>query len=97
MKYRPALQQYYRHVDGGLYFVTGISKSTVDLSEHVSYVHVYPFDMDLWHRPIDEWTTERFTLIDHVEAGTMLKSDRDLMRATISENKARRRASEGRT
>jgi hypothetical protein len=95
--YRPTEQQYYKHVDGGLYFVSMIGKSTVDQSEHVIYIHIYPFELAPWIRPLEEWTTERFQLIDHVEASIMLKQDREAMKVAISQNKASRRAAEGRT
>jgi hypothetical protein len=92
----PINQRYYKHVDGGLYFVLQIAKSTVDLSEHVVYVHVFPFDLATWIRPLDEWTPSRFTLIDHAEAEQLLKLDRNQLQQEISRHKATRRAAEGR-
>jgi hypothetical protein len=52
--------RYFRHQDGGIYQRIGEGHSTVDCSEHVAYMHVWPFDQKLWFRPVEEWTPERF-------------------------------------
>jgi hypothetical protein len=96
MNNSPIRGQYYRHVDGGVYFVLITGKSTEDQSQHVVYTHIYPFDMETWIRPLEQWTPARFTLIDHVEVGRLLALDRQQLKDQITEHKARRRASEGR-
>ena len=93
--YRPLEQQYYKHQDGGLYFVLKIGKSTVDQSEHVVYVHVFPFEMEVWIRPLEEWTHKRFTILDHVETTKMLKQNREATILEISASKSLRRLAEG--
>jgi hypothetical protein len=60
--------QYYQHQDGGIYQCLYMSNSTVDQSHHVVYLHIYPFEQKVWHRPIEEWTTERFKMITPVQA-----------------------------
>ena len=96
MTYHP-VQGYYQHVDGGLYFLEKIGKSTVDLSEHVVYTHIYPFEKQTWIRPLAEWAEPRFKLIKETDAiAIMLSTDRAVMQVAVSEQKAARRLREGR-
>lgn len=92
--YRPTSEQYYRHQDGGLYWVRQIAKSTVDQSEHVVYDHVFPFEKATWIRPLDEWTTERFKLIEGLDVLIALSQDPEQAKIAITEHKAQRRAAQ---
>jgi hypothetical protein len=70
--------RYFRHQDGGIYQIIGEGHSTVDCSEYVAYMHVWPFEQKLWFRPKEEWTPERFKEIPYndvklaMETGTRL-------------------------
>lgn len=55
-----APETYYRHRHGGIYKTICLSKSSVDRSDWVIYRHVYPFEELVWHRPLAEWTSDRF-------------------------------------
>lgn len=89
------LNTFYQHVDGGLYLTKSISSSTVDQSLWVIYDHVWPFEMKQWHRPIEEWTPERFTKIGYAEATEIALGDKEQAQKLIGERKAARRAAQG--
>jgi hypothetical protein len=89
----PAIGFLYQHVDGGLYQVTGLGKSTVDQTDQVVYKHLFPFEAATWIRPLVEWTEQRFRLIsskeyDHITASTT----REKMQQRIEQHKAARKA-----
>lgn len=87
----PKISAFYRHVDGGLYFVRAIGISTVDQTHHVVYDHIYPFSAQQWIRPLREWTDVRFQLLTQTQAADILSLDRDTLQQEISSNKAARR------
>lgn len=72
----PESNTYYQHRYGGLYqtqrFV--VSKSTVDQSEWITYMHVWPFEVAMWHRPIEEFIDGRFTKITNRDALDIIRS-----------------------
>lgn len=59
--------QLYQHRYGGVYQALGTLTNTVDGKQYVYYVHLYPFDQQVWCRPIEEWTEDRFTPITPVQ------------------------------
>lgn len=73
---KPLVNRYYQHKYGGLYRVTDISTSTVDKSLWVVYSHCYPFEYQVFHRPLEEFVDGRFTLITSEEYNNFLKKDR---------------------
>lgn len=81
-----------RHRDGGIYDVLCTSTSTVDLSEHVVYVHVWPFETKTWHRPLTEWTEDRFTPISSEEVTALMQTDREIVQPEITARKNARKS-----
>lgn len=82
-----------QHRDGGLYSILYRGTSTVDQSEHIVYVHLFPFDQKIWIRPLDEWTEDRFKALTQEEAEALLAKDREAFKAEITANKAARKNS----
>jgi hypothetical protein len=83
---------YYRHKDGGIYFALDRALSTVDRSEVVVYRHVFPFEPQVWVRPLAEWTADRFTKILKYDAiDTMMKGDREALKAEITAKRTARK------
>ncbi len=70
------LNSFYLHKDGGLYKTLYIAASTVNLSEHVIYKHIYPFENAIWSRPIEEWTDDRFRALSDAEAFHYMKNEK---------------------
>ena len=84
---------YYLHKDGGLYFTLEQAKSTVDQADVVVYRHTFPFEPQVWVRPLVEWTADRFTKIPKFQAFDLLtKGDREKAKAEIT---AKRNARKG--
>jgi hypothetical protein len=76
---KPEPFTYYQHRYGGLYqtqrFVA--SKSTVDKSEWISYLHIWPFEQVVWHRPLAEFIDGRFTELSEKEVLALMRSKSD--------------------
>lgn len=77
-----------QHRYGGLCTILHVGTSTVDLSEQVVYVHLFPFEQKVWVRPRSEWTDDRFRLLAPEEARELLTRDREQFKAEITANKA---------
>lgn len=91
----PKLGAPYRHVDGGLYRVVAMGRSTVDLTDHVTYVHLYPFHPQTWIRPLSEWTSSRFVEITENDVITEIEgTDAKVRQQEITIAKAARRAAQ---
>ena len=88
---RPIEHQFYLHQDGGLYLVLHIAKNADDLSESVVYEHVWPFEVQVWHRPLKEWES-RFKPISEGEAGEIEAQDRAEGARRVQAAKALRRS-----
>lgn len=88
--------RHYLHQDGGLYYVIGIGKSSVDVSTHVIYEHMFPFEQTTWLRPLAEWTPARFKLLTEDEAVDFMDNlpDRAEYQEKVTKAKAVRRAIE---
>lgn len=80
-----------QHRDGGLYTVISTGFSTVDQTEHVVYVHLYPFEQQTWIRPIEEFTNDRFRPLTVEEAEPLFNRDRAEFQAEITANKKARK------
>ena len=86
------IDQFYMHRDGGIYVTLHVSSSTVDQSQHVVYRHVFPFEVKIWHRPIEEWDENRFTKITKLKAHTIMTSNNALdYQAVVKANKSARK------
>lgn len=80
--------QAYMHRYGGLYRVVDVGQSTVDRSEHVVYLHIYPFEQQLWIRPRSEWTSDRFSPISSEEVLRIMSTiPREQLQQQIAANK----------
>lgn len=79
---------YYRHRYGGVYHLTDVGLSTVDQSQHVIYRHIYPFEKKSWIRPLDEWTTDRFTPLTYREMVEITQIPEDELQQQITAAKA---------
>lgn len=71
------MEAFYRHKDGGLYFTVDVSSSTVDQFRWVVYFHVWPFESKTWHRPIEEWTPDRFERVNGTKVKEILSLNRE--------------------
>lgn len=86
------LNQHYRHRDGGLYLALYVGVSTVDKSEHVVYMHVYPFEKKVWIRPLHEWTPDRFEKISQQSLeDIIMNSDREKLKEEITAKRNKRK------
>jgi hypothetical protein len=92
----PHMFQHYQHRYGGVYVVKAIAKSTIDKSEWVVYNHVWPFEEEVWIRPLAEWSEEgRFRQLAGHELVDLLGRNRDQFQAEITAKKAEAKAAEG--
>lgn len=80
---------YYKHRYGGIYRLDGVGTSTVDGKTKVMvYTHIFPFEEQIWVRPIEQFTADRFTEISMVEAHSfMARTDQDDYQAIVMANK----------
>ncbi len=90
MHEHPAPGEFYLHQDGGLYQVLTVAKNAEDLSGSVVYKHLWPFEVGVWHRPLQEWFS-RFKLISEREAAKMQSQDRAQGALRVAQAKAARR------
>ena len=90
MAIRPIPQQHYLHQDGGLYVVLHVAKNADDLSESVVYQHLWPFEEQVWHRPLQEWAP-RFVPITEWRAKEIAAQDREKGAQAVKATKANRR------
>lgn len=86
------LNTFYQHIDGGLYLTKSLSTSSVDKSQWIVYDHVWPFEMKLWHRPLEEWTPERFREVDYAEATTIATGDKERAQLEIAARREARKS-----
>jgi len=84
-------EQYFRHLDGGVYRFVAHARSADNEDEVVVYEHLWPFDQSLWVRNRAEFQT-RFTTIDEFTARLEMKRDRVQAQAAVTTAKAARRA-----
>ena len=84
-------EQYFRHLDGGLYRFVAHAKSADDASDVVVYEHLWPFDQSLWVRNRTEFET-RFMPTDEITVKRAMKQERAQAQAQVNAAKATRRA-----
>jgi hypothetical protein len=87
----PVAGSYYRHQDGGYYLVLNTARSSEDQSEQVVYLHIWPFDLGVWVRPMKEWAS-RFSQVPESECALALAGDRATAQERVISAKAARRA-----
>lgn len=85
---------FYKHKDGGLYKTTGVGKSTADGQRYVIYQHVFPFVHSIYLRPLDEWTRDRFELLDFMQATEYQGQDRYELQTAITARRETRKAAQ---
>lgn len=84
-----APETYYVHKHGGIYKTICLSNSSIDQSQWVIYRHVYPFEEAVWHRPLAEWTEDRFIEISESDLLlTLHRKDRDELKAEINSRRS---------
>jgi hypothetical protein len=84
-------EQYFRHVDGGLYRFVANARSADDAGDVVVYEHLWPFEQGLWVRKRGEFEA-RFQPIDEVTLRRETKHDRAEAQERVNAAKALRRA-----
>ena len=80
----------YLHQDGGLYRALFVARNAADLTETVVYEHLWPFESQIWHRPLSEWAG-RFRGIAAEEAVELRRQDRELGAERVRKAKEKRR------
>lgn len=87
MSYAP--ETYYVHKYGGIYKTLCLSTSAIDQSLWVIYRHVYPFEELVCHRPLEQWTSDRFVEIDEASMFAFIHNkSREELKAEIAVKKA---------
>ena len=84
---------FHLHVDGGLYQLKGIAKNSNHQETMAVYEHIYPFEKNLWIRPITEFEL-RFSPIEPQQAEYILSKNREELSKQITQNKILRRLQE---
>ena len=57
----------------------------------VIYTHVYPFEENVFARPLDEWTDDRFTRISYNDVQELLKKEQLEFQIEIGKARAQNR------
>lgn len=86
-------EQYFRHVDGGLYRFVSHARSADTDGEVVVYEHLWPFNQSLWVRNRPDFEA-RFTPTDEMTVKRAMKQDRNEAQAQVNAAKAARRAAQ---
>lgn len=84
-------EQYFRHIDGGIYRFVAHARSADTDGEAVIYEHLWPFDQSLWVRNRRDFEI-RFKAIDEVAVRRAMKHDRVEAQAAVTAAKTARRA-----
>ncbi len=86
-------EQYYRHLDGGLYRFVSLARSADTAKDVVVYEHLWPFERGLWVRDRAEFET-RFVPIDAAEVESAMQQDQAHAQLAVNTAKAARRAAQ---
>jgi hypothetical protein len=84
-------EQYFRHIDGGLYRFVFYARSADDAGDVVVYEHLWPFEQGLWVRKRSEFEA-RFSRIDEITVKRAMREDRIEAQERVNAVKALRRA-----
>lgn len=87
----PTSGSWFRHTDGGLYRFEGTARDSRDGGLLYLYTHVWPFPVQFWVRPADEWAS-RFTQISGSEVAAAMEGDGAAAQERVREAKRARRA-----
>jgi hypothetical protein len=85
------MNEFFRHVDGGLYRFVAYARSADTAGEVVVYEHLWPFEPGLWVRERKEFEA-RFAPIDEPTVREALAGDQATAQAQVAAAKAVRRA-----
>jgi hypothetical protein len=83
-------EQFFRHIDGGLYRFVAYARSADSDAEVVVYEHLWPFDQSLWVRNRVDFEA-RFAPTDEMAIKRAMKLDRNEAQAQVNAAKAARR------
>ena len=86
-------EQYFRHLDGGLYRFVSHARSADSDSDVIVYEHLWPFDRSLWVRDRAQFEA-RFAPIDEITVKRAMKQDREAAQSAVLAAKATRRAAQ---
>jgi hypothetical protein len=84
-------EQYFRHIDGGLYRFVANARSADDSGDVVVYEHLWPFEFGLWVRKRSEFET-RFLPVDEITVKRETRQNRADAQEKVNAAKALRRA-----
>jgi len=84
-------EQYFRHIDGGLYRFVAYARSADYAGDVVVYEHLWPFEPGLWVRKRSEFDA-RFSAIDEITVRRATKLDRAKAQEQVNAAKALRRS-----
>jgi hypothetical protein len=84
-------EQYFRHIDGGLYRFVANARSADDAGDVVVYEHLWPFEFGLWVRKRSEFEA-RFSPVDEITVKRAMKHDRTEAQERVNAAKALRRS-----
>lgn len=88
---KPVISAFYKHTDGGYYFVSELGRDSKDGTAVVIYKHVWPFEEETWTRPLDQWAS-RFSLISREQLEAIMRvNSREEAQAIITTAKTHRK------
>lgn len=86
---KPMNGTYWYHRYGGIYQVMDVGTVTLDgETQMVAYYHLFPFESQMWLRPLEEWTEERFVQISPELAKLIMGGDQETYKKFVETNKA---------
>jgi hypothetical protein len=88
-------EQYFQHIDGGLYRFVAYARSADDAGDVVVYEHLWPFDAGLWVRKRSEFEA-RFSPIGEITVKHAASQNRAEAQERVNAAKALRRSAEKR-
>lgn len=87
----PENNQFFRHIDGGLYRFIAEAYHSDDASEVIVYEHLWPFKPSIWVRPAHEFHA-RFTPVPAAEIDAAMSGDQQVAQEQVNSAKALRRS-----
>jgi hypothetical protein len=85
---KPLANTFYKHKYGGIYQV--VVPCGIDMRDGtpcVVYSHVYPFEEQIYIRPLSEWTEDRFKELIPAEVINLCSKDREQLQKEIKSAK----------
>jgi len=84
-------EQYFRHIDGGLYRFVAYARSADTAGDVVVYEHLWPFERGLWVRDRADFEA-RFKPIEFAVVNQAMSENREAAQQQVNAAKAARRA-----